>query len=47
MENEKTDKPCKNREKIFLKNEDALRYCKALKRKGKYPYKTIIVSWEE
>ena len=39
----------KIREKIFPtgNNEEAVRYCRALKRRGCYPYKTIIVTWEE
>jgi hypothetical protein len=37
----------KGKEKIFLKNDDALKYCNALRKRGKKPYKYVIVTWDE
>ena len=32
-------------EKIFLRNDDAEKYMKSLKRRKKYPFKHIVVTW--
>lgn len=31
--------------KIFLSNEEAEKFVKSLKRRGKYPFKHIVVEW--
>jgi hypothetical protein len=37
----------KQKEKIFTKNEEAIRFSNSLKERGKVPYKYIIVTWDE
>jgi hypothetical protein len=37
----------KANEKIFTKNEDALKFCASLKARRKIPFKYVIVTWDD
>lgn len=37
----------KHKQKIFTKNDEAVRYARALKRRGRYPFKHTVVEWDE